>query len=371
MENRVFYTNLLHFMKFRATPVPNLLRGENGTYYARIKHLGRQHWKSLKTETLTVARQRLRVQEDLVRKRKVTKGLAMTFGQVGDIYAGQVAADSRLAGSSKEFRLRPQTTLQRTWPLLWETDVRRISTEDCLNWQNRFESKGPKYTPKNAKTPVRGNSSTVVNSCIAYLRRVFDIAIKEGLIGENPARPMQRKKPEKKLLELPSGPKFREIVAEVRKSHSRWRDDTANFIEGLAYSGMRKEEAARMTWADIDYDRKLMVIHGSKTDAATRIVPPIPAMWDLLSRIEKDGPKVFKVNSALTSLARACKVVGVKKLNHHDLRHLFATTVIESGVDIPTLSRWLGHADGGALAMKTYGEFRPGHSVEAAAKVKF
>ena len=59
-------------MKFHATPVPNLLRGENGTYYARIKHLGRQHWKSLKTETLTVARQSLRVQEDLVRKRKVT-----------------------------------------------------------------------------------------------------------------------------------------------------------------------------------------------------------------------------------------------------------------------------------------------------------
>ena len=78
-------------MKFHATPVPNLLRGENGTYYARIKHLGRQHWKSLKTQTLTVARQRLRVQEELVRKRKVTRGLAMTFGQVADVYgAGRI-----------------------------------------------------------------------------------------------------------------------------------------------------------------------------------------------------------------------------------------------------------------------------------------
>ena len=67
-----------------------------------------------------------------------------------------------------------------------------------------------------------------------------------------------------------------------------------------------------MTWADIDYDRKLMAIHGSKTDSSDRIVPPIPAMWDLLSRMEKNGPKVFKVNSALTSLAKACKIVGVK-----------------------------------------------------------
>ena len=39
----------------------------------------------------------------------------------------------------------------------------------------------------------------------------------------------------------------------------------------------------------------------------------------------------------------------------HDLRHFFATTCIESGVDIPTVSRWLGHKDGGALAMRLYG----------------
>ena len=367
----MFYTDLLHFMKFHATPVPNLLRGDNGTYYARIKHLGRQHWKSLKTETLTVARQRLRVQEDLVRKRKVTKGLAMSFGQVAEVYAKQVELDSRLADSSKEFRLRPRTTFQRTWPSLWTTDVRRITEEDCLTWQNSFESKDPKYTPHRANTPVRGNSATVVNSCIAYLRRVFEIAIKEGLIGENPARAMKRKRPKKKLLELPSGPKFQEIVAQIRKSRSRWSDDTADFIEGLAYSGMRKDEANKMVWSDIDYDRKLMLIHGGKTRASERIVPPIPAMWELLSRLEKDGPKVFKVKSGLVSLAKACEIVGVKKLDHHDLRHLFATTVIESGVDIPTLSRWLGHLDGGALAMKTYGEFRPGHSIEAAAKVKF
>ena len=147
---------------------------------------------------------------------------------------------------------------------------------------------------------------------------------------------MKRKAPEKKLFPnwSPSGPKFRDIVDQVRKSRSRWCDATADFIEGLAYSGMRKEEAARMTWADIDYDRKLMAIHGSKTDSADRIVPPIPAMIYLGWR--RMDQRYSKVNSALTSLAKACKIVGVKKLNHHDLRHLYAT-VIESGVDIPML----------------------------------
>jgi integrase len=70
-------------------------------------------------------------------------------------------------------------------------------------------------------------------------------------------------------------------------------------------------------------------------------------------------------------LTAACAKVGVKRLVRHDLRHLFATRCIESGVDIPTVSRWLGHRDGGALAMRTYGHLRDEHSQAMAAKVSF
>jgi Fic family protein len=55
----------------------------------------------------------------------------------------------------------------------------------------------------------------------------------------------------------------------------------------------------------------------------------------------------------------ATKKLGMKRITHHDLRHFFATRCIENGVDIPTVSRWLGHKDGGALAMKTYGHMFP------------
>jgi integrase len=59
------------------------------------------------------------------------------------------------------------------------------------------------------------------------------------------------------------------------------------------------------------------------------------------------------------------------KTKHHDLRHLFATRCIENGVDIPTVSRWLGHQDGGALCMKTDGHLRDEHSANEAKKVTF
>jgi len=47
--------------------------------------------------------------------------------------------------------------------------------------------------------------------------------------------------------------------------------------------------------------------------------------------------------------------IHARQMSDNDLRHLFATRCVEAGVDIPTVSRWLNHQDGGALAMKTYG----------------
>jgi integrase len=81
--------------------------------------------------------------------------------------------------------------------------------------------------------------------------------------------------------------------------------------------------------------------------------------------------KVLRVAQCQKSLDRTAKKVGADRITHHDLRHLFATRCIESGVDIPTVSRWLGHKDGGALAMKTYGHLRREHSIAQAQRVTF
>ena len=80
---------------------------------------------------------------------------------------------------------------------------------------------------------------------------------------------------------------------------------------------------------------------------------------------------VMGVRECQKAIDTACKKLGLARITHHDLRHLFATRCIESGVDIPTVSRWLGHKDGGALAMKTYGHLRDQHSAAMAQKVTF
>jgi integrase len=79
----------------------------------------------------------------------------------------------------------------------------------------------------------------------------------------------------------------------------------------------------------------------------------------------------MRVQECQGAINSACKKLGITRFTHHDLRHLFATRCIESGVDIPTVSRWLGHKDGGALAMKVYGHLRDQHSVAMAQRVTF
>jgi integrase len=62
---------------------------------------------------------------------------------------------------------------------------------------------------------------------------------------------------------------------------------------------------------------------------------------------------------------------GLPKFHHHSLRRYFATCAIESGVDIPTVARWLGHKDGGALLMKTCSHLQQAHSLEQIKRVSF
>ena len=107
------------------------------------------------------------------------------------------------------------------------------------------------------------------------------------------------------------------------------------------------------------------------------MVPMIPEMKALLERLQGECPdrkptdKVMKAKEAQISIDSACRKLGIARFTHHGLRRLFMTRCIESDVDVPTASRWLGHKDGGALAMKRYGHLRDQHSADMAKRVRF
>jgi integrase len=277
----------------------------------------------------------------------------------------------------------------------------KVTAAMIADWSNRLRT-ATKFKRHGAKTVHTGYAADSVNKCLETINRLLTIAVEYGSILRNPLdsapsnlRLRHAVRPAKPI--LPSTEKMRQLLDEfempieippelanmadsIRPLINRDRLDVGEFARFLAYSGARLKEAGAMTWAHVK--AKTLMIPGTKTKAADREIPQIPSMVTLLAAIRarrvaegtvKDasqltGP-IFRVKECQKSIDRACKTLKIARLTHHDFRHYFATVCIESGVDIPTVARWLGHADGGALAMKTYGHLRQEHSLAQAAKV--
>jgi integrase len=193
----------------------------------------------------------------------------------------------------------------------------------------------------------------------------------------NPLEGVSKARMRQKRLELPSVAQFHAIVKNVSEAGARQSKDCADLVRFLAFSGARISEANAVRWRDFDAEKGRLAIPGTKSTSSERVIPIFPPLAELLKEIygrrgrEAADAPLLRVKECKGALRSACTLAGVKPITHHDLRHLFATRCIESGVDVPTVSRWLGHADGGALAMRTYGHLRQEHSAAQAAKVRF
>jgi len=360
---------------WNSTGKDNLVRHKSGRYYARVFTQGKEVWKSLRTSHLSVAQARLAEFLKEHRQRVGNGGGGKDSGVSAKMAFG-AAAEEHLRNLDNNVRLKPRTraywreqlkALLKSWPHLSTTEIRKITSGDCKAWAGKY---GKTASPTN------------FNNTISLLRHVFAVAVEAGVIYANPAAALKRAPLRGKEIVLPSSEKFNALVEEMRNGHGRDSRNCADFVEGLAYSGMRKGEANALEWRDLDFEASEIVVRGdavtgTKGGEGWRRVPMIPDARVLFERLRGERPrepldgKVFQVHECQKSLDRACKKVGAHRITHHDLRHLFATRCIESGVDIPTVSRWLGHRDGGALLMKTYGHLRREYSQAQAAKVSF
>lgn len=357
--------------KWRATGVQNLMRYQpSGTYFARLKVRGRVIWKSLQTNVFSVAKQRL---PDLLRERRLLAqsgtpihGGKMLVADAANQYLKKIAASASLKPSSKRYRAMLVEFIRRSSPSLFAMDSRKTTERDCEDWLQRYQRK---YSP------------SVVNNSIGTLRAIFDEAIRAGSRYSNPAVTLQPAKIRAIPRELPSRQQFGRLVDEIRSAGARQSADCANLVRFLAYSGLRIGEARYVTWGDVDFQRRVLRVRGhpetGTKNGHTRFVPLIPVLEQLLTEIrtsrslEQPATAVMRVFECRLSLTHAAERIGIRRMTHHDLRHLFATVCIESGVDIPTVSRWLGHKDGGALCMRTYGHLRDDHSAAQAQRVTF
>jgi integrase len=224
-----------------------------------------------------------------------------------------------------------------------------------------------------------------MNRELELMRAIFAYGVKLGLLLKNPAEDIERRRVIHQQMQIPTRDQFRRLIATIRESDGRADSQArarhgATLVELLAYSGCRLSEATALRWHDVDFEKNTLTITGGEggtKNHESRVIPMNQALVAHLKALhdaEKPASKdetISKTANAKKCLATACRRLSYPQFTHHDFRHFFATACIESGVDIPTVSRWLGHKDGGALAMKVYGHLREQHSRSAAERVEF
>lgn len=106
-------------------------------------------------------------------------------------------------------------------------------------------------------------------------------------------------------------------------------------------SGCRRNEALDVRREDIDEEKRLVHIRGTKTEGSDRFIPLFAGIRDLLPLLPSFGTLFdFKPDYVSKQFKKYCS-------DHvlHDLRHTFATRALEVGVPIKVVQVWLGHSE--------------------------
>ena len=324
---------------------PGLYRhARSGRYYACKKLGGIRRERSLGTCDRKIAERRMK--EWLGNLEKVDAEVEKTtlHQLIGRylIVTGSVSLSSRTTDQSiiKKFLA--------WWPHGRDYQVRQIRPSVLDEWLAHEESRLRNVT---------------YNRYAGFLKQLFDIAVKDRIIPESPAKLLRQgwKKPQVPRRIIPSPAEFERIVENIRSQ--RFTDhaqDTADLVAFLGLAGLGQAEASSLTWSDIDWTNNRLHIRRHKTDTQF-VVPIYDHLRPLLERMSKarrgkrsPAALVFKIKDAKKALTAACERLKLPAFSQRSLRQHLIMRLWKAGVDRKLIASWQGHQDGGQLILDTY-----------------
>jgi integrase len=204
-----------------------------------------------------------------------------------------------------------------------------------------------------------------VNRQVAFLRHVFNVAIRDGKTERNPVARLRLFKERGRIRYLTD-------EEQPKLMNSLPDDESRQRVTVLLHTGLRKSEFLGLTWKNVDFKAGVLTIPCSK-NGETRHVPINATVRELLSRRPqplKPDTLVFPnslggpdLRWAEKRFPAAASAAGIEDFRLHDLRHTFASRLVMAGVDLLTVMQLGGWK---SLAMvQRYGHLSPGHRQSA------
>jgi integrase len=182
------------------------------------------------------------------------------------------------------------------------------------------------------------------NNVLEQLKGILNRAVDWGVIGVNPIAKVKSLRLDKSFHYF--------ALDECKLIISQAEEPLKSAIIFLLHTGMRRSELYNLRWRDIDLpNRKITVkpYRGYSTKSKRgRTIPISDALAKSLKVQGRNNDYACRPYGGLNTLYKKFSSL-LKSLNLsgnlHDLRHTFASHAAMSGVPIPVIQRWLGHAD--------------------------
>lgn len=152
----------------------------------------------------------------------------------------------------------------------------------------------------------------------------------------------------------------RRVLACVYTFHNRV------YLSTVYACGLRLQEALHLQTSDIDSDRMMIHVHRGKgakdryVPLPSRVLPMLRAYWKthrhprlLFPALGRNGKNAAKaqypmaISSVQGAMKNAVREAAIRKkdVRIHTLRHSYATHLLEQGVNIRVIQRYLGHSN--------------------------
>jgi integrase len=235
--------------------------------------------------------------------------------------------------------------------------LNRITRADVLAFHQAAHAKG--YAPGTC------------NRMLVLLKFIYNSAIRWEILPStgNPCvgvDPLDDNGARERYL---SAPEVQRLFEELDSNRNV---QVAQVVRLLLYTGARKREVLDARWEHVDFDRRLLTVPLSKS-GKPRHIPLSDAAIELLQSLPRvEGiPWVFfnpKTRKPPVSIFYAWDSirakVGLEDVRLHDLRHSFASFLVNSGRSLYEVQRLLGHHD--PKVTMRYAHLSPGALIDAA-----
>jgi integrase len=197
--------------------------------------------------------------------------------------------------------------------------------------------------------------ATVRNE-LRLLGHAFNVAIDEWeWIRENPVSRVSFKELKAKTIDrwLTDAEEKKLIEASSDKLNGHLTD----IIIIALNTGMSQEEILKLQWQKVDLFRRTITTTRKKTDK-TRTIPINATIMELLKQRIKVRPingsdyvffnstgNMIDAGKLKKAFIKAVKDADIADFRFHDLRHTFATRLVQKGVDLYKVAKLLGHKD--------------------------